>query len=173
MKVFQIIIGGIPEYLESCVQSVENYCKRMQCHYCQVTEIPDYYQKVPTGVSTEYFRNRLIKDWICLDLLANEPDTMIIDWDIFLNSKKNQFSFVPGRYPAFAVNPMDCMMYNATDVGSFKKIRQLAGRIDLVMPGELLPAKSIRLFMNEKPDFKYTNFDNNQYKHIDNCRLMQ
>jgi hypothetical protein len=169
MKIYQIIIGEIPEYLVACVESVKSWCKRSGNEYKQIATIPDHLNCVPDTVTT-YFRNRLIKDWVVLDLLSSEPETIVIDWDIFLYS---QFSFVPGKYPAFAGWPMDCMMYNSNNTSVFLKMKELTGDIKSVQPGELLLSKVISLYRQENPSFKYVNFNNKQYKHLDNCRLEQ
>ncbi len=169
MKIYQVIIGELPEYLVACVESVIAYCDRSKNEYIRITEIPEKLSLIPSEPN-EYFRNRLIKDWIVLDLLSSEPEIMVVDWDIYLYSN---FYFLAQRYPAFATWPMDCMMYNADKILAFDRMKKLAGDVTNTKPGHLLLADVIAKYRNEIRDFRYTNFDNNQYKHIDNCRLMQ
>lgn len=178
IKVYQIILGEIPEYLVACVESVKRWCERAGNKYNQISTIPERLSWVP-GITTGYFRNRLIKDWLVLDLLSCEENIMVVDWDIFLYSahcvsiNQESFSFLPNQYPTFAGSPMDCMMYNAGNITAFHRMREFAGDIKTVQPGELLLAKVIRLYIQENPSFKNASFNHKQYKHLCNCHLVQ
>lgn len=78
-----------------------------------------------------------------------------------------------GDLPIFTNNPMECMIYNGTDLTPFKKIKEYAGNIEVSKAGDLPLITSIEKYLKDHPNFKYRNFDAKSYKHLDNCRLMQ
>lgn len=170
MKIYQIIIGKLPEYLEACVRSVERFCERSNHEYTVITETPSDLEDIPDGSASEYSKNRLIKDWITLDLLSSESGVMVIDWDIFLYT---DFVFSPVGYPSFSTCPIDCMLYNSNRVEDFNRIRLLAGSKASVKPGTLLVGNAIRNYLTDNKKFIYHEFDQKCYMHLDNCRLSQ
>jgi hypothetical protein len=52
-------------------------------------------------------------------------------------------------------------------------VLKIAGNYSEIQPGELLTAGAIYKYRKENPGFMYKNFEPEQYKHLDNCRLMQ
>lgn len=169
IKVYQVLLGKIPEYLVSCIKSVESFCTRSEFEYVPVTEIPDDLRCVPNWGS-EFFRLRLIKDWISLQILSSQCNVLFIDWDIYLYES---FEFSYKSLPVFASYPMECMMFNSECIDLFKRFYELAGDPSKIIPGELLLSKVINKHILEKPDFKYLNFKNETFMHLDNCRLAQ
>lgn len=168
MVVYQIILGKVPWYLKACISSVKAFTGRVGCEYRVITEIPCHLSVVPFAID-EYYRYRIIKDWITLELLSKTSQTFVCDWDIDLD---NTFTFnANSKYPIMSRSPIDCMVYNGQDTVSFNRIKQLAGDPAAIKPGILLTANAIRLYRDENPKFKFLEFDYETYKHLDNCRL--
>lgn len=168
MVIYQIAIGRIPEYLEHCTRSVSDYAKRNGYDLSVITEIPEQYKDTPswpTSHNSEYFRNRLIKDFITFDLLTTMRRVLIVDWDVYLYRK---FSFDAGRMPVFAVFPFDCIMYNGDDLDSFVKMRDVVGDLSKLKPGAL----TLNIGFAKYNTFKYKNFNQDLYHHFLNSQAI-
>lgn len=169
MKIYQVILGNIPEYLEACIKSVEIFSSKFRYDLVQIKNIDDKYKIVPKwkdSQNSEYFYNRIVKDWISLDILSSEKNVLFIDWDIYLYK---DFKFIGGKLPVLSTYPFDCMMYNGEDLESFKKIKELAGNMEDLKPGQL----PLHIGFGKYNNFKYKEFDNKTYKHLTNSLMVQ
>jgi hypothetical protein len=112
MKVFQIIIGELPEPLVSAVASVKTWADRHGYEYIQVTEVPLQYKDMPNI--------RVISNYMRVDLLAEESNRIYMDWDVVL---QDDFNLELGD--KILVDKMgDQVMYNANHCEEFKKMRE-------------------------------------------------
>lgn len=172
MKIYQVILGVLPEYLNACVESVVIFADKYKYELIQIKSADEQYDCVPHWQDTknaEYFRNRIIKDWISLDILSTEKQSLFIDWDIYLNSKKNPFIAPEGKLPILSPFPFDSMMFNGDDLESFKKIKEYAGNISDLKPGQW----PLHIGFGKYNSFKYKEFDNKTFKHLANSLTVQ
>lgn len=169
---YQVILGDLPEYLSACVESVARFADKCKCELIQIKNADEKYDCVPRWQDTknaEYFRNRIIKDWISLDVLSTEKQSLFIDWDIYLNSNHNQFVAPFGKLPMLAPFPFDCMMYNGDDLESFKKIKELAGSMTNLIPGQW----PLHIGFGKYNSFKFREFDNKTFTHLAHSLIVQ
>lgn len=164
MSIYQILIGQVPEFLEGCVKSVADFAARSGNKLNVIKEIPKQYEttlKWKDSQYSDYYRNRLIKDFITFDLLITEPRILIVDWDVHLC---RNFSFDAGSLPIFADFPFDCMIYNGDDLSHFIKMKEAVGDLSALKPGAL----TLNIGFGKYHDFIYKNFNRQFYHHFFN-----
>lgn len=117
IKVYQIIIGELPEPLTPCTESVKAFASMKGYEYVQITKIPEQYKDMPDI--------RVVSNYMRVDLLCNDSDAIYFDWDVMLFDK---FDLTLGDSPLF--NRMgDNIMYSG-DMEFWKKIRLWMEDID-------------------------------------------
>jgi hypothetical protein len=173
MKIYQILLGDVPEYLQYCVDSVIDFSNKNNILYEAITEIPSWCEELMLNQKRycdKFYLYRSVSEWIRFDLLSSENTILIPDWDIYLN--KN-FSPDFGDLPIFCDHPIECMIYNGNKKDDFKKMLNSIGDRSDIKSGDIYLARGIQKYIDTNIDFKYTIFDNFQYKHLDNCRLVR
>jgi hypothetical protein len=163
MRIVQVIIGKIPEYLTSCVNSVVNFSKINNFDYIRldgsefIEQFSDY-KKI-------FFWRRHVSDWIRTKELSINKHTLYVDWDVFLYpdfkiKDKNKACF--GRRDS-----IDCIFYNGNELNIFKNIHEKIEQPSCAKNYNL--SRLIREYCDENANYQI--FEGH-YVHIDNCRFI-
>lgn len=112
ITVCQIAIGFIPDIIRAYMKTVRAFAERNNYQYKIITDLKD------KSRGTNNKRN--LCDFVKANTLANEPYTIIFDWDIVLKKSFTLFlsdNFLINRYG-------DNVLYNGNQIDVFKKIEQ-------------------------------------------------
>lgn len=173
MKIYQILLGEVPEYLQHCVDSVVKFSEKNNYEYQTIREIPSWcnkLQKENSRYCDKFYLYRSVSEWIRFDLLSSENNILIPDWDIFL---KNDFNQSFGDTPILCDHPIECMVYNGNKKDDFKKMLNSIGDRADIKAGDIYLARGIQKYIDTNKDFNFGIFNNFHYKHLDNCRLVR
>lgn len=162
MKIVQIIIGQLPEHLKYCVESIMRYSDRHNILYEQVFKLPDCYI-----IPNDYKLLCETIDRYKIDIWCTEPQTLVVDWDIFIYS---DFDFDWGNDIVFFNHPPECMGYNGNNLELFQKIKSNLGNIEIKKFPPQLMTQIIKMEMNQGCNFK--TFDKNKVKHWNNFQTI-
>lgn len=72
-KILQIAIGPVPENIQVLMDKWRAYASAHDIEYVLLTDVPELYKDCMPRVVSNYMR---------VDYLINNPDTLYIDWDI-------------------------------------------------------------------------------------------
>lgn len=112
MRVYQIIIGNIPEGLQEAVASVKAWASKQGYEYIQISEIADKYKGMPNI--------RVISNYMRIDILTSEEQCIYFDWDVVLSEEFNL-----ELCDKILVDRMgDQVMYNGIHTKEFLKMRK-------------------------------------------------
>jgi len=143
IRVYQIVIGSIPEEIQGCIDTVKAWCKRNDYNYTLITEISKKYKNLPIRIASDYMR---------IDFLQ-EPFRAYVDWDIEIKR-----DILLGNDPAIAG---DFLLYNGNETDLFKKIKKMMYPIRLA-EGQIWSA--LRVIGKSQNMGKYF-IDKNSYLH--------
>ena len=165
-QVLQIILGKVPEHLVACVQSVKNFAERKKVDYVCIASINDVYQIQSSQfvvIDTEldqYLKNRLLSEFIRTKYLSENPETLYVDWDIFLNS-----NFTVLEQETFG-SEADALIYNSQNNNRYKLIYDKI-KNQSIKAGTCILAQ----YLWPLVEIKTTNqFNEKQYRHFFECR---
>lgn len=115
MKIVQIAIGTIPEELQAMMTKWE----QLGYEYELITELPEAYQK---------YGNRIGTDFLRMDILSEQPNTLYADWDTEpvepLNLNDTPVFFTSIDNPLFWYEGIDSCMYSGADTALFAEARK-------------------------------------------------
>lgn len=123
INVVQILLGECPPFIAKCMQSVKECAQCKGYGYTVIKSIPDWYSG-----GNSYMSLRALSEWMRLDILAEQPYTLYVDWDIKL---KPSFTVPEGL--TLSPQIFDCMIYNHTDTGFFREARKSVSGGSLIM----------------------------------------
>jgi hypothetical protein len=164
-KVLQIIMGQVPEHLQACVDSVKAFAARKHVDYVVLDKSDLNYNiehsrfKERNKDHDEYLINRLASEFMRVKYLAENPETLYVDWDIFLYKGFE----VPEEETFGAI--ADSIIYNGMNTQRYLKIYEeikdqtyKAGRC--VLAEYLWPLVEVPGVIQ---------FDRTQYRHLFEC----
>lgn len=152
INIVQILLGECPPFIAKCMQSVKDYAQYKGYGYTVIKSIPDWYRG-----GGSYMSLRALSEWMRLDILAEQPYTLYVDWDIKL---KPSFTVPEGL--TLSPQIFDCMMYNHDNTEFFRQARASISGGGLISCNAII--KVLRMGR------KYLIFNMDDYTHYEyNC----
>lgn len=107
MRVIQIVLSGIPTALIPATESVKRWAGKS-------------YETVKTN-HTPHLDLRTASNFIRVSLLAENENTMVIDWDVIIPERL----VLPNSEDHFIAYQKDCLMYSGKRTDVFEKMLSL------------------------------------------------
>lgn len=149
INIVQIQLGVATPFISKCMQSVKDYAQCKGYGYTVIKLIPDWYLG-----SDSYMSLRALSEWMRLDILAKQPHTLYVDWDIKL---KPSFTVPEGL--TLSPQIFDCMMYNHDNTEFFRQARASISGGGLISCNAII--KVLRM------GYKYLIFNMDDYTHYE------
>jgi len=162
-QVLQIILGGLPEHLSFCVDSVKSFAKKSNVSYLCIDNVEDDYivrEAIgPHQPSNVYLQLRTYSDLMRLKILSTQPETLYVDWDVYLYN-----DFVIPEEETFAFPP-ECVIYNGLNTDRYRNL------YNDVKDTEWFGGQNIwtDLYPALKKDANVKYFDRELYRHFHEC----
>lgn len=155
------MLGEIPEYLQSCIDSVEHWAFKNGHDYI-VLKDKDNPFKCPENASPyqQFLWNRHAADWMRLKELSLYEYTLYVDWDMYIHNLT-----VPDlNKPCFACpNIIGGLIYNGTDTKLFSNLIMQLDQPSFNTHYKLMDVLR-RHCKDPHQEFK------GKFIHLDNCR---
>lgn len=149
INIVQILLGECPPFIAKCMQSVKDYAQCKGYCYTVIKSTPDWYRG-----SDSYMSLRALSEWMRLDILAEQPYTLYVDWDIKLKP-----SFTIPDDLTLSPQIFDCMMYNHDNTEFFRQARASISGGGLISCNAII--KVLRM------GYTYSTFNRDTYKHYE------
>jgi hypothetical protein len=149
INIVQIQLGVATPFIKDCMQTVKDYAQYKGYGYTVIKSIPDWYRG-----GGSYMSLRALSEWMRLDILAEQPYTLYVDWDIKL---KPSFTVPEGL--TLSPQIFDCMMYNHNNTEFFRQARAS------ISGGGLISCNAIIKVLRD--GYKYLIFNMDDYTHYE------